>query len=129
MINEGDLDNALSEFNMVIKHHPELSYAYYYIGDIYTQQNLPNEALDYYLKAIKHGIPDITAYKEVVELYISMNKKKKAVEIVEQYKKLKPDDFIGTYLLNSALKKGLKDKKINQNKKKETNKKKAGSQI
>ncbi len=67
----GELDNALKEYQMASK---KLPVAYLYVGNIYFQKNEYEEAERYYKKAMKKEPENADAYNNLAWLYFIKRK-------------------------------------------------------
>ena len=74
MIQEDDLDAALSSLNELISHQPDDDEAYYLLGNIYRKKGDWRLALNHYLEAIERN-PDSPAVQarqmlmDILEFY------------------------------------------------------------
>jgi len=64
----GDSDKALEAFRRTIVLQPENSQAHYYLGTVYEQQDMKEEAIGEYEKAIKSGSDDETVLRAHLQL-------------------------------------------------------------
>ena len=92
---KGEIDKAYSELESVIKTKPDSSWALKLMGNLYFMKKDYTEAELYYLRAIKCDSKDINVgwvYHDLAQMYVAMNKIKKACEAEKMALKCMPDN-------------------------------------
>ena len=94
LLREGRLDDAVKQFEEIIKINPESTEAYVLKGQIDIMQKNYESAEKSFLKAIECGEDDFSIYISLAQLYITTDRNEKAIPMLEEALKLKPDNPI-----------------------------------
>lgn len=96
---KGESQKAIRELKIAIALDPQYSGIYESIGDDYLSQKKFSEALAAYGKLSLKDYPHL--YKKLAQVYIYLGNNIKAVELLEQYLKIYPEDAAATAALGS----------------------------
>ncbi|MFQ5455375.1 MAG: tetratricopeptide repeat protein [Nitrospirota bacterium] len=97
----GEVDLALLRFEDFLIYNPDYAPAYAYIGDIYYERGLINDAETKYKKAIKLQPKDVSFKTKLAILYKNNDRDKEAIKEYKEIIDVKPDDLLTHFSLGS----------------------------
>ena len=77
---KGKLDEAIEQFNIVLKNNASNSVALHYLGRIYHDKGDKKRAISYYEEAARNNINDSVSVLYIGQIYFEMGDKKNAME-------------------------------------------------
>jgi tetratricopeptide (TPR) repeat protein len=84
-------DKALRTLNKLIKNQQDFKFPYYLRAGIYEDRQKPLKAISDYQKALTRAEKDTTVLSKLIPLLIENKKASKALNLIEEYKKLLND--------------------------------------
>ena len=92
-----DHTNAIEQLKAVIRDQPTDPLAYYYVGELCNEERRPEEAMDYFNKAILLKSDFEVAYYGLAQAQLSLHKSTEALETLETVRKKFPESFALDY--------------------------------
>ncbi len=104
---EGKIDQAISTIKEIIRAEPEITEAYFTLGNFYFQQQKYEESLDYFVKAYEKKPDAAFIVTNIANCYIAMGRIKEAEKaLLDSLDSVVPDSLFYLYL--GGIKKLLK---------------------
>lgn len=100
----GNIEKSIGELTEVLKKYPEAKNLWFAIGNIYNKNNKDDDAIDAYNKVLTIDTAFISAYQNLMEIYIKKGDVNKALEVFEKAKQYIKDseqiDLLSSIITN-----------------------------
>ena len=89
---DGNYEESIIAAKKAIEINPDYALFWFYLGELHKKMGNQDEALNAYLKAISQDDAKLSAESWATMLPLLFDKKEKAIELLEKYIKLHPDN-------------------------------------
>lgn len=101
-LNGADVADAISLLTDVLKNHPDMTAAYFTLGNIYANERRGREAADQYQQVLRQDPTDMVALAAQVKALIDASAYTEALAPALEYKRRKPNDPSGHVMLGTV---------------------------